>query len=182
MKVYLAGPEVFFPDAEARTERKRALAREFGFTPVTGEMPSPWPDDPQEMGVAIFRANEDAMKRADLCIANITPFRGLSADVGTVWELGFCYALGKPCFAYSADPRTYTSRVEAWAEAPLKRDSEGVIRLENGEMVEEHGMSDNLMIDASLALCGLPPVLGTGAETEDELFRTCLSQVAARLL
>lgn len=87
-----------------------------------------------------------------------------------------------PCFAYSADPRTYTSRVEAWAEAPLKRDSEGVIRLENGEMVEEHGMSDNLMIDASLALCGLPPVLGTGAETEDELFRTCLSQVAARLL
>jgi nucleoside 2-deoxyribosyltransferase len=36
-----------------------------------------------------------------LLIANLTPFRGPSGDVGTAYELGFARALGRPVFAYT---------------------------------------------------------------------------------
>ena len=45
------------------------------------------------------------MDQADVIIANLTPFRGPSADAGTVYELG--YMLGKGdrlCLGYSNSP------------------------------------------------------------------------------
>ena len=41
------------------------------------------------------------MLACDIIIANVTPFRGPSADDGTAFELGFFDALGRPAFAYS---------------------------------------------------------------------------------
>ena len=72
--------------------------------------------------------------RADAVIADLTPFRGPSADPGTVWEIGYAVALGKPVFAYTGDRREYKERV-----AP------------DGLRVEDHGAVDNLMIGASIA-------------------------------
>jgi len=39
----------------------------------------------------------------DFGVLNLTPFRGTSADVGTVFELGFLTGLGKSVFAYTND-------------------------------------------------------------------------------
>ena len=44
------------------------------------------------------------MDAADAIIANLTPFRGPSADAGTVYELGYMAGRGKLCLAYSNDP------------------------------------------------------------------------------
>ncbi len=41
------------------------------------------------------------MLEADGIIANLTPWRGVSADVGTVYELGFMCALNKAAYAYT---------------------------------------------------------------------------------
>ena len=47
------------------------------------------------------------MDAADAIIANLTPFRGPSADAGTVYELGYMAGRGKLCLAYSNDPSPY---------------------------------------------------------------------------
>ena len=46
-----------------------------------------------QLGHHISLANDKAMRASDLIIANQTPLRGISADIGTAVELGYC-ALG----------------------------------------------------------------------------------------
>src|SRR6185312_2349967 len=64
-----------------------------------------------DASLAIFKGNEAMMDSADAIIANLTPFRGPSADAGTVYELGYMAGRGKLCFAYSNDPTPYAERV-----------------------------------------------------------------------
>ena len=97
MKVYLAGPDVFLPDALAMAERKRAICATHG---LTGIFPvDAHPEHPEGTDLPIwqwiYRRNEAHMRDAEAVIANLTPFRGPSADAGTVYELGFMRALGK---------------------------------------------------------------------------------------
>jgi nucleoside 2-deoxyribosyltransferase len=181
MKVYLAGPEVFYADAHTRLARKRELAVEFGLQPVLGEL-GDLPSGPVESGLAIFRANEKAMRAAAICVANISPFRGLSADPGTVWELGFMYGLGRRCFAYTSEPRHYTPRVAEWVGEPLARDPAGLLRLPNGAMVEEHEMADNLMIDGSLILSGMAPHRAVVPGDEEAAYIACLQQIRSQVV
>src|SRR3569623_2004801 len=102
VKVYLAGPEVFLPNAREQLDRKIALTRAAGLVPVSpGDLTIPRHEDPHEQGLAIYRIDEQVMLSADAIIANLTPFRGHSADPGTVFELGFMCGQGKPAFAYT---------------------------------------------------------------------------------
>ena len=49
----------------------------------------------------ISAGNEELIRSCRLLIANLTPFRGPSADVGTAYEIGFARALKLPVYAYS---------------------------------------------------------------------------------
>jgi nucleoside 2-deoxyribosyltransferase len=44
----------------------------------------------------IFDVCVAMMQQCDLAIAQLTPFRGVSMDVGTAVELGYMHARGKP--------------------------------------------------------------------------------------
>ena len=105
LKVYLAGPEVFLPGGRELIERKRALSTRYGFTPspLHADLTPTASASPLARGIEISRLNEERMREADVCIANLTPFRGVSADPGTVYELGYMAAEGKPVFAYTND-------------------------------------------------------------------------------
>ena len=50
----------------------------------------------------IFHADIEALKSCDLCVALLT---GPDHDSGTSAELGYMYALGKPCFGINDDKR-----------------------------------------------------------------------------
>ena len=104
MKIYLAGPDVFLPDAVEIGRRKAAICARHG---LTGLYPLDNAVDlsAADASLAIFKGNEAMMDAADAIIANLTPFRGPSADAGTVYELGYMAGRGKLCFAYSNDPR-----------------------------------------------------------------------------
>jgi len=99
MKIYLAGPDVFLPDAIEIGRRKAAHA-------IAGDLAA------SGASLAIFKGNEAMMDAADAIIANLTPFRGPSADAGTVYELGYMAGRGKFCLAYSNDPAVYVERVK----------------------------------------------------------------------
>ena len=51
------------------------------------------------------------MDGVDLVIANMTPFRGPSMDVGTAVELGYSFARGLPVFGYTNIVDDYEARV-----------------------------------------------------------------------
>ncbi|MGO6986783.1 nucleoside 2-deoxyribosyltransferase [Rhizobium leguminosarum] len=152
--IYLAGPEVFLPDAMPIMAEKRRLARHFGFEPT-----GPGSDENQtpvkRTAAEIYARNDDAMRRAEICLANITPFRGVSADPGTVYEIGFMIALGKAVFAYTNHPDDYGLRVRSIWYAGLDIDeTSGRPRGPDGIAIENHGMADNLMIDGGVEATG----------------------------
>lgn len=175
-KIYLAGPEVFLPDAIAIGARKKELCRKYGFTglfPFDNEV-GPEADRVDRL---IFRANVELIEQSDLGICNLTPFRGVSADVGTVFELGLLTGLGKPTFGYSNVADDLLNRTLRTGD--VVRDGD-VWRDRDRMSVEDFGNADNLMIDACLASQGHPIVrvaAGAGEQFHDlRGFETCLQQ------
>jgi nucleoside 2-deoxyribosyltransferase len=166
-KLYLAGPEVFASDAVEIGHAKRAICARYGFEglfPLDNQIAAQ--ASPRETGLAIFRANRDMIRSADLVIANLTPFRGLSADPGTVWEIGFAAGLGIPVIGYSHDPRPLLERAQAWGPVAWHADS-GEWLDEQGLVVEAFGMADNLMIDGALAEPACALILGQAGTSSD---------------
>jgi nucleoside 2-deoxyribosyltransferase len=151
MKIYLAGPDVFLPDAIEIGRRKAAICARHG---VRGLYPLDNAVDlsAADASLAIFEGNEAMMDAADAIIANLTPFRGPSADAGTVYELGYMAGRGKLCFAYSNDPAGYAERV-ARSFAVTKAGGGHLID-DDGLTVEDFGLPDNLMMIHTLDLHG----------------------------
>ena len=155
MKVYLAGPDVFLPDAVVFGQRKVELCARYG---LTGLYPLDNDIDPGATDASrqIFHGNEAMMNRCDIIIANLTPFRGPSADAGTVFELGFMAGHGKLCFGYSNDPAPYVDRLRRITEIS---DRDGHLVDKDGLLVENFGLTDNLMMIHALDLYGSPLIV-----------------------
>lgn len=103
MKIYLAGPEVFHRDAVEIGRKKRDLCAQRGFAglyPIDPEA-GPLVGEKSETSRRIFQKNLDLIAQADACIANLSPFKGIDADPGTAWEVGYAFALGKKLYGYS---------------------------------------------------------------------------------
>ena len=151
MKIYLAGPDVFLPDAIDIGKRKAAVCARHG---VRGLYPLDNAVDltAGDASLGIFKGNEAMMDAADAIIANLTPFRGPGADTGTVYELGYMAGRGKFCLAYSNDPASYAKRVARFE--PVTKAADGHLIDRNGLTVEDFGLPDNLMMIHALDLHG----------------------------
>ncbi len=104
LRIYLAGPDVFLPDAKTFAKTKKKLCAEYGFEgvfPLDPEIKNASELAPAEPAETIARNNEALMRSCDLLIANCTPFRSVSMDPGTAYEVGFMRALGRPVLGYS---------------------------------------------------------------------------------
>jgi nucleoside 2-deoxyribosyltransferase len=175
--IYLAGPDVFLPNAIEVGKKKMAICREFGFE---GLFPADNDFGAETDSAAIFRANCAQMKRADIGVFNLSPFRGPSADPGTVFELGFLFSQNRPVYGYTNTRESYVKRVAAAAGPLQKRGRRRVDR--DGRDVENFGLNDNLMIVEAIHASGgeiafAPP--GTALETIPA-FRACLEIVRQR--
>lgn len=132
-RVYLAGPDVFFPDAKARGEALKAICAKHGLEGIFPLDAEPPEDHGSRDADAIYDANCDLIESCDGVLANMTPFRGPSADAGTSWEMGFAVASGIPVVGYTQDPSDYKERVGP-----------------DGLDVEDFGLADNLMLACSV--------------------------------
>lgn len=181
IKVYLAGPDVFLPDAMTVGRAKKAACAEIGWHglfPLDNEVESDgW--TPAETADAIYRANLAMMGKADVVLANMTPFRGPGMDGGTAFEMGFMRALGKPVFGYAADGRDYAQRVFARGHAADPADE----RDRAGLLIERFGLGDNLMMACAVRDFGLENVVSADDAPDDfaapKAFRMCLNRAKA---
>ena len=184
MRVYLAGPDVFLPDAAGRATQLKAICSAHGLTGIfpldaPESIPESWRTLPEARFIAM--CNEAHIAGCDAMIANLTPFRGPSADAGTVFEIGFMRALGRPVFGYATTARPFTERTTSHIglHAAAERDPEGLL-------VERFGLFDNLMIAVGIT--------GSGGELVTEelpaeqrwsdlaVFERCVMRAAAKLL
>ncbi|HEX8168025.1 MAG TPA: nucleoside 2-deoxyribosyltransferase [Beijerinckiaceae bacterium] len=180
-KLYLAGPDVFLPQAIEIGRVKKRLCAQYGFEglyPFDNEVS---PAHGEAVDRLIYRANVAMIREADGGVFNLTPFRGPSADVGTVFELGFLSALGKAAFGYSNQTEDLLTRVKT--NVDVRRDkSTSAWRDPQGMSIEDFGNADNLMIDACLAEQGRPLIrIETSKEerfTALKGFEACLGLAA----
>jgi nucleoside 2-deoxyribosyltransferase len=157
--VYLAGPEVFLPNAAEIGAAKKRICAAHG---LAGLFPldQPQPElSPAELGAAIYRANIGLMTQADGIIANLTPFRGAAMDVGTAFEVGFCAARGIKLFGYANVGALLTERVPHTVKDGVRLD-------DRGWTVEDFGFFENLMIEVPIRAFG--PIF-TGNVPEEEI-------------
>ena len=185
--VYLAGPDVFLPDAVAvgveKKARIAAMSRDHdwpfelaGLYPLDNETPDDSPDF--DTGLRIYHANIDLMERAWAVAANMVRFRGPSMDTGTAFEMGYMRGLGRPVFAYydavpfygeREAPGRYVDRVRRYCTV-----SDHAPHVDaDGLSIDDFQMADNLMMIGALQS-------GAGAIVED--FEQAIAQIAESLL
>jgi nucleoside 2-deoxyribosyltransferase len=184
--VYLAGPEVFLRNAREILDLKIKLTREAGLVPVApGDLVTPKCETKHELGLAISAIDEKLMNSADAIIANLTPFRGIAADTGTCFELGYMCAQGKPAFAYTNVAADHGTRIRAYFNGEWETDSEGRPRGPDGMLIEDMGFVDNLMMHGGVLNRGGSVVVGNapaGTEfTDMTAFREVLRIAAEKL-
>ena len=133
-KVYLAGPDVFLPNAK---ELGRVLQNKLsdidleGLFPLDNEIT--FHGTAFHIGKKIAESNRNMILQCDIVLANLEPFRGPSADVGTVWECAFAKGLGKTVIGYNVPTTKYQERVIGHIP-------------HDGMTVEQFNVFDNIML------------------------------------
>ena len=165
---YLAGPDVFFPNALELAAQKKAHLATLGMTghfPFDNEIPKDVFSDPKVASRTIADANEKMMDecckdgQVGIILMNMTPFHGPSMDCGTAYEAGYMSALSKKgnvvIVGYSSDERFFEDRViqDVYNGTGITR-KDGMIFGPDGNMIESFGGADNLMITAAIERTG----------------------------
>ncbi len=186
MRVYLAGPDVFLPNPHARATTLKAICARHGLTGI-----SPLDDFPNEPHAwsalhepfRIARRNEAHIASCAALVANLTPFRGPSADVGTVFEVGFMRALNRPVYGWTNVATAFATRTRRFlgldTDTQMETDADGML-------IEDFTpLADNLMIDAAISASGgtlvrHPACAHADRWTSLEAFDLCLSDLSRR--
>ncbi len=178
IKAYLAGPDVFLPDAVAHAQRKVAVCVRHGIEsrpPLNEDVGQLQAMSDADAWATIYRKDIAMMEACDVIIANLTPFRGASADSGTLIEVGWFLGRGRPVFGYSNSAVPFAERCHRQVAAlpdPIP-----------GLSVEGFGLPDNLMIQGAAVQGGGHPIL-LPADGQDhpfdslDVFEACVALVA----
>ncbi|MCD2175316.1 nucleoside 2-deoxyribosyltransferase [Rhizobium sp. C4] len=185
LKIYLAGPEVFLPNARDVLDAKAALTRAYGFEPLCpGDLAIEPAPTRHQFGLNISAVDESFMNDADGVIANLTPFRGIAADPGTVFELGYMCASGKLVAAYTNMTETHYARTVDFYDGKVELAADGHKRGPDGLSLEDFDMIDNLMLHGGVTRRGGPVIAHKAAAdalyTDLTGFEACLRALAER--
>jgi len=188
--LYLAGPDVFLEDAAAIGARKVELCAAYGFEGLFPLDAEPEFHAHLRPSRAIYEANIALIGRSAGVIANLTPFRGVSADPGTLFELAYAIAKALPVFAYSNVAEPFAARLSASFGSAGRHDALGRTIAGDGMTIEDFEqpgapLSDNLMIEEAVRAQGWDIVTRDVAPAERfrDLggFEACLALARARL-
>ena len=145
---------MFLPNAVEHARAKVAICARYGIEgcpPLNEDAGALAPLPEHEAWRVIFDKDVAMMEAADLVIANLTPFRGASADSGTLIEVGWFLGRGRPVFGYSNTATPFAERSRALLGVrpdPMP-----------GLMVEGFGLPDNLMIPGAVLVGGGHPMV-----------------------
>ncbi|MDX1960688.1 MAG: nucleoside 2-deoxyribosyltransferase [Leptospiraceae bacterium] len=154
-KIYLAGPEVFLPDATIFLEDLKKICSEHGFiglSPFDSVLKSQNKTS-LELAKEIYLGNVSLIQEADIILANCNPFRGAIVDDGTSYEIGHGFALGKKIYGYVNEkmelPKVVEKKIKTFSH------QSGFLIDEDGYLVNENfGNTINLMLEFAILESG----------------------------
>ncbi len=169
---YLAGPDVFLPNAVAHAARKVEICQRYGLRGLP-----PLNEDVEtaaktlDVWQTIYEKDIAMMERCDIIIANLTPFAGASADAGTLIEVGWFLGQRKPVFGYSNSSESFEQRMR-------RQLGEGHADLG----IEGFHLPDNLMIVGAVLSGGCQIFVPRDGEARGidalDVFEACVAAAA----
>ena len=132
---YLAGPGVFLPDFNSYFTRAKECANSFhligvspndatmNFGPIQA-MALPNGNNPL-LRRGLYEARLGIMKMTRIGVFNLTPYHGVAAESGTIFDMGYMTgknkALGREpmVFGFSNSPDTLEQRIKNWHQRPF---------------------------------------------------------------
>jgi len=141
--VYLAGPEVFFADHAQRYAALKDCCLQHGLqghSPLDNSLALN--GAAKDNAHAIYQANVALIRQCDAVVAHLSDFRGCEPDAGTVFEVGYAIAQGKPVVAWGKGlAQEYRQRVRTHLQlgADTQRDTQQA-------EIENFGLPLNLML------------------------------------
>jgi nucleoside 2-deoxyribosyltransferase len=148
INVYIAGPDVFFPNAEAHFASVEAKLAAHGLrarVPVDGGLSKGAPLN-RETALAICKGNYQLIRECQVVLANLNPFRGMDPDSGTCAEVGYAKGIGKLIVAYTDSPEPYAERVRRNYGSHVDGELGIEVDDRDGCIIENFGLPCNLML------------------------------------
>ncbi len=145
LKIYLAGPTVFYPDALERGKHLKELCFKYGFIglfPLDNEIST---INKKDMARQIYDGNINLINSADIVVADVNFFRGYEPDSGTMFEIGYATALKKPVYGYIDSMEPLVKKIRHIQIDQEYFDDDGMI-------IENFGLPINLMIGMSTTI------------------------------
>ena len=156
-RIYLAGPTVFFREADQAFAALEALCRARGLVPVRPATPVNAQGRVRSGAAAsrhLFAENTHRIREADGVLADLRPFRGeLEPDSGTVFEVGYAHALGKPVAGVLPSLTGWGERVRAACGVGTPNAQGLPMDARHDMLIEDFGGALNLMLAESCHLC-----------------------------
>ncbi len=159
-RVYLSGPDIFLPNSKNIDSNKKSICERYGMAAVSQldiEGDRLFNGDASLAG-EIFEQTQALIKNCDLLVANMSPFRGPSLEVGTALEIGFMLGLGKPVLGYSLNNEDYAARLMRLHdvfELPLNEAS-GDLQAPDGLVVENFGLCEGALVSGAVQSAKIP--------------------------
>ncbi len=173
LHAYLAGPDVFFPDAAARGESKKAKLAAVG---IEGHFPGDnEPREAKDCGASLIAMTNEGLMleccqtgRIGIILLDMTPYRGPFMDVGTAFEAGFMSMLAEArnniiIIGYTEDERTLEERVIQQIFGGKCQKKNGRVFGPDGHKIEAYGKADSLMVMHAIEKTGGSVVNGFDA-------------------
>lgn len=173
LKIYLAGPDVFYQCDLESGQKKIDYCKSLGAEGIYPSFLLPeglFTDKYSkiEKRKIINQQCKLGIMEADIIIANLTPFRGYEMDSGTAFEVGFADALGKIIYGYSNISDTYLERMQKITGT--YQDSQGAWRDKNNHVIENFDITENCMIGESCKIIYQPSAKEQLKIEKDPLF------------
>lgn len=180
-KIYIAGPDVFYPKAVEIGEAKKAICAKYGFVGVfpldllpTDLFTNPRYNNAQRADIC-KKACIEGVRSCDILVANMTPFRGTGMDVGTAAEMAAADMIHKPVYGYSTDSRTYLEKLIATGELVFKDEC---YFDQEGQIVENLDRIDNCMVTECCQKIIFPDAT---SNTNLEVFEKAIAYIHQRM-
>jgi len=150
-KIYLAGFDVFYPDAITVLQQKKQLCEKYGFVglaPLDNEVDFSQPKE--KIRKLIYEANIKLMNEADIFCVNLNAFRHGEPDPGTVFEIGYGTGLAKEVYIYVDSQESMLEKTRSFDNKCKNKN--GIWFDGNGLMIEDFDGMFNLMITESTTI------------------------------
>ncbi|MCQ4949184.1 nucleoside 2-deoxyribosyltransferase [Bittarella massiliensis (ex Durand et al. 2017)] len=128
-RLYITGPQCFYPGGEHQLLTMKYLAEEYGFEVTNIKEKMGFDDcDPATGRQPLRKLTPDYLDDCDIVVGDVNFFRGGEPESGTIFELGVGFARGKKLYSFTRDRRDVIHRYPVGQLCP------------DGKILDEHGM------------------------------------------